>query len=233
MRLWQLQPSADLEARTLSKLAAAPSRWFTVPPERAKLANELLDTTLRDIVLDECYLEIRQPTNQAADLAFAIHLDAEGVGNWETNVANITGLLAGEWPAPLPGGVHGWSLLRTQPPARLQFLQVNDWAVFGVGTDSNALFSEISDRVRRYNDPFGAHSSTNWLEADVRRAHLPASLAKTWHLSGSLPDVSLALAGDGANVLTQGKLIFPGPLHLDCEPWTPPANLIREPLNSR
>ena len=27
-------------------------------------------------------------------------------------------------------------------------------------------------------------------------------------------------------------MIFPGPLHLDCAPWTPPANLIPEPLNS-
>jgi len=232
MRLWQLQPSTDLETRTLSKLAAAPSRLLTVPPDRAQLATPLLEKSLKDIVLDECYLEVRQPTNQPAELAFAIHLDAEGVGNWETNLANIVGLLAGAWPAPLPGGVHGWALQRTQPPARLQFLRVNDWAVFGAGTDSNALFSEISDRVRRYNDPFAAHSATNWLEADVKLARLPNPLAKIWNLSGNLPEISLALAGDGANVLTSGELVFPGPLNLELEPWLVPANLIPEPLNS-
>jgi hypothetical protein len=47
-----------------------------------------------------------------------------------------------------------------------------------------------------------------------------------------MPEVSLAIAGDGANVLTQGKMIFPGPLHVECEPWLFPTNLIPEPLNS-
>src|SRR4029077_8631949 len=98
-------------------------------PERAQLATPLLEKSLKDIVLDECYLEVRRPANQPAELAFAIHLDAEGVGILETNSANIIGLLTGAWPAPLPGGVHGWALQRTQPPARLQFLRVNDWAV--------------------------------------------------------------------------------------------------------
>ena len=232
MRIWQLQVSDDLQARTLSRLASAPSRWLAVPPERAQLANELLDHSLKDVVQNECYLEVRQPAHQAAELAFAFHLDTEGVGIWETNLANIVGLLTGTWPTPLSDGRHGWSLHRTNPPNLLQFLRVNDWAVFGVGTGSNALFSEIRDRVRRYDDPFAANASTNWLEADVKLARLPGSFAKAWHLPGNLPEISLTVAGDGANVLTQGKLIFPGPLHIECEPWTPPANLIPEPLNS-
>jgi hypothetical protein len=232
MRIWQLQASANLQARTLSQLASAPSRLLGTPPEKSGLATPLLDSSLKDIVLNECYLEVRQPTNQAVELAFAIHLDAEGVGNWETNLANITGLLTGAFPTPSNNGLHGWSLHRTNPPNRLQFLRVNDWAVFGAGTESNALFSEIRDRVRRYDDPFAANASTNWLEADVNLARLPGPLAKAWPWSGNLPEISLTVAGDGANVLTQGKLIFPEPLHIECEPWTPPANLIPEPLNS-
>ena len=226
---WQLQVSDDLLTRTLSQLASAPSRWLAIPSQRANLANGLLDASLKDVVLDECYLEVRQPASQPAELAFAIHLDPEGVGNWETNLANIVGLLAGEWPAPATNGLHGWSLHRTQPPSLLQFQRVNDWAVFGAGTESNTLFNGICDRVRRYNDPFAANASTNWLEADVDLARLavldPQFLSRVTRHS-SLPRLHLIVTGDGANVLTQGKLIFPGPLHLDCAPWTPPANLI-------
>ena len=233
MRIWQLQVTDNLQTRTLSQLASAPSRWLAIPPQRAELANGLLDYSLKDVVLNECYLEVRQPTNQpTAELAFAIHLDSERVAFWETNLANSVGLLTGQWPTPSTNGLHGWSLHRAEPPNRLQFLRVNGWVVFGAGTESNALFSEIRDRVQRYDDPFAANVSTNWLEADVNLARLPGSLAKAWPWSGNLPEISLTVAGDGANVLTQGKLTFPEPLPIECEPWTPPANLIPESLNS-
>jgi hypothetical protein len=233
MRLWQLPASGTLEAKTLNRLSAAPARWLAAPPDRAQLAAGILDQALKDVVLDECYWEVRQPAHQPAELAFAIRLDdAERVGLWETNLANITGLLTGTWPAPLTSGVHGWSLQRTNPPLYLQFLRVNDWAVVGAGTASNALFSEITDRIRRYTDPFAAKSSTNWLEADLKLSRLPDPLARLWHLSGNSPDLSLAIGGDGANVLTSGQLSFPEPLPLELEPWTIPTDLIPEPLDS-
>jgi hypothetical protein len=243
MRIWQLQATDNLQARTLSQLASAPSRFLAIPPQRAELANGLLNCSLKDVVQNECYLEVRQPANQpTAELAFAIHLDSERAASWETNLANSVGLLTGQWPTPSTNGLHGWSLHRAEPPNRLQFLRVNDWAVFGAGTGSNALFTGICDRVRRYDDPFAANASTNWLEADLAPSRLAAcfptlnplarrSGAETAQLS-ALNCLHLTVAGDGANVLTRGKLIFPGPLHIECEPWTPPANLIPEPLNS-
>ncbi|MFZ0828114.1 MAG: hypothetical protein WAO02_11885 [Verrucomicrobiia bacterium] len=233
MRIWRLQVSDDLQTRTLSQLASAPARLLAIPPQKAELANALLSASLKDVVQNECYLEVRQPANQPiADLAFAIHLDAGRVASWETNLANITGLLTGAFPSPSTNGFRGWSLNCTNPPTLLQFLRVNDWAVFGAGLGSNALFREIADRVGHYDDPFAAQASTNWLEADVNLARLPGSLAQAWQLSGNLPEISLTIAGDGANVLTQGKLVFPGPLPIECEPWTPPANLFPEPLDS-
>ena len=245
MRIWQLQVTDDLQTRTLSRLATAPSRWLAVPPERAQLANGLVNASLKDIVLCECYLEVRQPTNQPAELAFAIHLDADGVGNWETNLANIVGLLAGEWPTPASDGQRGWSLHRAQPPNLLQFQRVKDWAVFGAGAGSNSVFNEICDRVRHYRDPFAAMTSTNWLEADLA----PSRLADAFSLSArgaggegrgevgakivsSLSHVTLAISGDGANVLTRGKLTFPGPMPVDYGPWRFPTNLIPGTLNS-
>ncbi len=233
VRIWQLPASTSLEAKTLNRLSAAPARWLAASPDRAQLANGLLEQSLKDVLLDECYLEVRQPTHQPAELAFAIRLDdPERVGLWETNLANITGLLAGTWPAPLTSGIHGWSLQRTNPPLHLQFLRVNDWAVVGASTASNALFSEITDRIRSYADPFAAKSSTNWLEADLKLSRLPAVLAGAWHLSGNSPDISLGLSGDGANVLTLGQLTFPEPLHLELKPWTVPTDLIPDPLDS-
>lgn len=246
MHIWQLQVTDDLQTRTLSRLAAAPSRWLAVPRERAQLADNLLGVLLKDVVLDECYLEFRQPTNQPADLVFAIRLDPERVGNWETNLANIVGLLGGDWPTPLSNGPRGWSLHRPQPPRLLQFQRANDWAVFGAGTESNALFREICDRVRQYRDPFAAQASTNWLEAELAPSRLAALDRQFLPLVTRLPGrsfgakaghsspshITLAVAGDGANVLTRARMTFPQPLQLDLEPWTPPADLIPEPLNS-
>ena len=234
MRIWQLKISDDLQARTLSRLASsASSHWLATSPEKAQIANGLLEYSLKDLVQNECYLEVRQPANQpTAEFVFAIHLDPERAAYWETNLANITGLLTGTFPAPSVTDLRGWSLDRTNPPNRFQFVRVNDWAVFGAGTGSNTLFSEIRDRVRQYDDPFAATASTNWLEADVDLARWPGSLAQTWLGSGNSPEISFTVTGDGANVLTRGNLVFPETLHLECEPWTPPADLIPEPLNS-
>jgi hypothetical protein len=232
MRIWQLQLTDNLQTQTLSRLASAPARWLAVPREKAQLAHGLLEQSLKDVVLDECYLEVRQPSNQPAELAFAIHLDAGRVGTWQTNLADITELLTGTRPAPLTNGVHGWSLHRDQPPRYLRFLREGDWALLGAGPDSNALLDEISERIRRYADPFARKSSTNWLEARIKLSRLPAPLARLWHLSGNSPDISLAIAGDGASVLTHGQLTFPEPLQLQIRPWTIPTALIPEPLDS-
>ena len=232
MRVWQLPETAKLEARILTQLSSAPSRWLKTPAERSRLAVPLFDTSLKDMVLDECHLEIRQPANQAAEFAFAIHLDSLRTSYWETNTANIIGLLTGAWPIPFHDGHRGWSLHRSEPPNLLKFLHVGDWAVIGIGPDTNALFNEICDRIQHYDDPFAVHSSTNWLEVNANLNRLPGSLKKAWNLPESLPRISFAIAGDGANVLTRGKMIFPQPLHVEFEPWAFPTNLIHEPLDS-
>ena len=71
---------------------------------------------------------------------------------------------------PFHDGHRGWSLHRSEPPNLLKFLHVGYWAVIGAGPETNALFNEIRDRIQHYDDPFAAHSSTNWLEVD---ANLP------------------------------------------------------------
>jgi hypothetical protein len=233
MRLWQLPASSSFESKTLTRLSAAPARWLAVSPDRAQLTAGLLYQSLNDVLLDECYLEVRQPTNQPAQLAFAIRLDdPERVGLWETNLANITGLLIGTWPSPLANGVHGWSLQLTNSPIGLQFLRVNNWALFGAGTDVNPLFNEILDRLRQYADPFAAKSCTNWLEADLKPSRFPDTLTRVWHLNQDSPDVTFAISGDGANTLSHGQLTFPEPLHLELKPWAVPTDLIPEPLDS-
>jgi len=245
MRLWQLPASDSLQNRTLARLAAAPAGWLETPPQRAQIANELLARALKDVVLEECYLEVRQPANQPAALAVAVHLDLDRVGNWETNLANIVGLLAGEWPKPLTNSVRGWSLHRPQSSQLLQFQRVNDWAVFGAGAETNAVFSETCDRIRKYRDPFAAMTSTNWLEADLAPSRLADAFSFSARGAGgevrgevgakivsSLSHVSLAVSGDGANILTSARLTFPRPLQLEGGPWTIPTDLIPEPLDS-
>jgi len=66
--IWQLPPSAQLERQTLYKLAAMPWQWLPGGTNlNSETASKLL-LMLNDLVQEECYLEVRQPTNAAGEI---------------------------------------------------------------------------------------------------------------------------------------------------------------------
>jgi hypothetical protein len=79
----------------------------------------------------------------------------------------------------------------------------------------------------------GVGAGTNdWLEVEADLQRLAAILPSSWNLPANSPRISLAINGDGANVLTSARLTFPQPLSLQLAPWNFPAGLVPEPLDS-
>src|SRR6266404_2351189 len=83
MKIWNLPESAKVEAQTLDKLSTAPWRLLklgTIPSAVTNAltpigASPLLRPLLDDLVQEECYIEIQQPTNQPSEIILAIKLD--------------------------------------------------------------------------------------------------------------------------------------------------------------
>jgi hypothetical protein len=65
---------------------------------------------------------------------------------------------------------------------------------------------------------------------DLSRFFIPAS--SSWNPPQPWPTISLAISGDGQNVLTHGQAKFTNPLPFEIEPWNIPTNLIHEPVQS-
>src|SRR5262245_55304820 len=116
LEVWNLPESAKLEAQTLDKLAVAP--WHPWTTNQSSITNyaalvsnlppaALLRPLLDDLVQEESYLEIRQPTNQPTEMALAIRLAAPHAGLWEANLAGVIESLTGSRPSPAPNRT-GW-----------------------------------------------------------------------------------------------------------------------------
>jgi len=222
MRLWGLRETAQLEARTLDKLSVT---LTNVP-------GALLRPLFNDMVQAETYFEIRQTTNQPLELVFAIRLDDRRASAWQTNLAAVIESLTGIRPAARQGNLRGWSLKQTQTPNVIELTRVGDWIVVGAASERSPWLGEIIARVQRETIPFSTPGTNFWLSLDLDAKRTAGALGLGWKLSDDLPRLSMAVSGDGGNVLTHGELTFAQPLPVELDAWVIPTNLVREPLTS-
>jgi len=232
MRVWDLPPSAQLELQTLTRLSSAPGRLVRGETGVTNQTGAWLYPLLADVVWNESCLEIRQPANQSAELVLAIRMDAPRALRWETNLAAVVESLTGARTVPAPDGAFGWSLQMPNPPGHIELSRVGEWILIGAGSDHNGLLDDVVARIRRDLTPCVSRVPGDWLEADADLQRLASWLPQGWNPPANLPRISIAITGDGANVLTHGQFTFPGLLPLELKPWTPPAGLIQDPLDS-
>ena len=260
MRIWGLPASEQLEKQTLGKLSIAPLFFHAPTPAlNPQLSSLLLRPVLNDALQEECYFEIRQRTNQSPEMVFAVRINDAQDGFWETNLAIFVQSFTGAAALEAPGGQRGWTVTEQNPPNLIQIRRIGGWTFFGIAQDHNALLDELLARTH-YRNPFSLRSNTNdWLEADLDLRGVARELSLNWNLPANSPRVSLAITGDGGNVLTDGELNFPQPLGLstssspspprsggegrgevalraqrqtELPSWDIPTNLIREPVTS-
>lgn len=235
-RIWQMPASTQLQTQTLNKLSAFvesaagfEGKSASFPPQ---LVHGVLYAFCRDLLQEECFLEARQPANQAAEYALAIRLEEPEAGFWETNSAVLLESLTGALARWAPPPERGWLLARQTPPQVFQLTRAEGWTIIGLSQDKNPLFEDIVSRIRRYQDPFSQPGTNYWLQADIDPRGLINALSLHWSIPTNAPKISLSVAGDGASVLTHGELTFPAGLRVDSEAWDIPTNLIREPLTA-
>jgi hypothetical protein len=114
--------------------------------------------------------------------------------------------------------------------ARTPVVRAGDWIVAGVGEEPLTGFEAVRARLGKSGRPGVHHEPGAWLEAEAHLARLAPALGLPTNVTW--PRVHLALAGQGADVRTVGRLLYDRPLELPLEPWRIPTNTIREPLIS-
>ncbi|MCU0784798.1 MAG: hypothetical protein MUF81_12305 [Verrucomicrobia bacterium] len=232
MDIWHLPASAKLEAQTLDKLSLAPWRMLKGDAATNGAPIALLRPLLDDLVQAESYLEIRGATNPPGELAFAIRLSPERGGLWQTNLAIVLESLTGVRPVAATGNRQGWSLKKHDAPNLVELTRAGDWTVIGLASEQNALLGEVLARLERDRAPFAARATNFWLEAGLDLRGVSRALSLGWNLPEDLPKISMAVIGDGKEVLTRGRLDFTRPQSFALEPWNLPTNLVHDPLIS-
>ena len=126
----------------------------------ASLLRPLLD----DLLQEECYLEVCQPTNQPGQLAFAIKLDDARAALWQTNLAAVLASLTGANPTPT---TNGWSAEVQSPEA-------------GVQSPKSKVQSPDADPATRNTQ----HAIRNTDDAPRTRHHVCLTRAGQWTILG-------------------------------------------------
>jgi hypothetical protein len=222
-----------LEAHVLDKLSLSPWRLLKGDAATNGAPVSLLRPLLDDLVQEEFYLEVRNPTNQLEELAFAIRLSTDRAALWQTNLAAVLESLTGARATQANGG---WSLKKHDAPDLVKLVRAGEWTVVGLAQKSNTLLSDFTNRIRHTSTPLAAsnrQSSTNhWLAIELDPSRLSQALALDWQSSADISRISFSVTGDGASVHTQGEVKFSKPLGVDLEAWNVPTNLVRDPLIS-
>jgi hypothetical protein len=253
MEIWNLPESKSLETQTLDRLTlgllasnqlpvAGGQSPATNPPLASQLPttnnppSTLLRPLLEDLLQQECFVEVRQATNQPGELACAIRLSETRAHLWETNLAAVVESMTGSRAAPAPGRTNGWQLPITgqrSPITRyLELARAGEWTVVGLGRKTNALVGEMLALIQRDGSPFASQPKEFWLYADVDLRRVASALLLDWSLPAELPRMTVAIDGDAQNVHTRGQFDFPKPLPAELEPWNIPTNLVHDPVCS-
>lgn len=229
-KIWNFPETTRLEAEVIEKLSTAP--WRFLRGETNQASAKLLAPLLDDIVQEECYVEIRQPsnvTNLPGETVIAVRLSDQRADLWNTNLAATLESLTGI--RPVPAG-NGWSLKKHHVPNLLQLSRADGWTLVAASEDGNRLLDETVGHIQRDCVPFDWTGTNALLEANVDLRRVGAALGHELSLPATFPRISLTVAGDGQNVRTRGELSFPEPVVHDLPPWNIPTNLIDADLYS-
>ncbi|MFO1477017.1 MAG: hypothetical protein U1F98_10250 [Verrucomicrobiota bacterium] len=225
MSIWNQPESVALQNQTLDKLSHAP--WLlTLKNSGNRDASAELRSLLAEMVQSEVYLEIRQATNEPAQIAFAIRIDDAHAGAWQSNLASVVEAVSGlatvrgtETPGEL-------ALTKHHEPKHLELVRVNDWNIFGAAADTNDLLLRMAARIHAAGSPLAPDFSKCWLTVAADLGRLRDVTRYASNLPATLPRISFDAVGDGKKVWTYGALTFQHPLNAQLEPWNIPASLI-------
>ncbi len=213
---WQFagttQLAGDTHGATLRAVGAEPATRALVSHTLERLAaapvTRPLAPLLNDLLQYESLVQARgQP--ERPEWTLALRLPPERAAVWLSTWTNT----AAAWER-----------------ARMPVVRAGDWIVAGVGEEPLAGFETVRQRLVKNGRPGAPHEPGAWLEVEADLARLAPALGLPTNLTW--PRLHLALAGQGEQVRTVGRLSYDRPLELPLEPWRIPTNTIRDPLIS-
>jgi hypothetical protein len=216
----------------------------------------LLKPLVADLVENETYFETSQATNDPIEFSLAVKVDPARAAIWETNLAVFLTAKFQASHKPVMAWIANGEQFKVQTNEFVSIVRSGDWTALSLEvTDHGDLLGEMVKGIRDGHTPFAPPDKHYWLEANldlsrlfpVARTFLCASTSSTnsapsetpsstlYHppsIIPSLPLVTLAITGDGSNVITRAQANFPKPLPSEVEPWNIPTNLILGQLHS-
>ena len=204
------QPSTP-QPSTPGPSTPGPSTPGPSTPQLSTLTSPLavqLRPLLDDLVREECYLDIQQPTNQPAELALAVRLDDAHADLWASNLTavlaaltNVQSLEGGKEETGATATVRRWRLnlqpatfnsqpstLNPQPPpslpSTLSLSRAGNWTLLGLAGDHNSRLDDFAARIQRGETPVAAPETRSSFQVDpVTRSvyAAPASPAAANH----------------------------------------------------
>ena len=237
MSIWNLPEAKTVESEALDKLSLAPwsirEGWRTNSLSSTNATSLLLRSLAEDLLQEESYLEIQQPsTNRGPELVLALKLSEAQSRAWQTSLATALTSLTGsaiQSNTPSPGA---WLLRKHDYPNLVQFVRAGGWTLVGLAADTNALLVDFQARIQKNNIPFAEPKTNYWLELDLDLAKLNQLGVVGLPRVANLPRVAMTLIGEGDYVRTRGQFKFAKAPELVLSDWVIPTNLVREPFVS-
>lgn len=228
-RIWSLPQSKQLQLQISDKLTTNAMR-MVLGDAITRIPAAVFRPLFDDIVLQECYFEMRQGTNaQTPEWCFAIQAGEQRAGSWVTNIALAAELGMGGSASPEPS-IHGLTIRGTNAARSVRVSRIKDWVVVALGTAKSPLFEDVASHLLHNRPRLIAGTTNYWIEADIDLSRAAQFFTASGKTDSSLPRVELNVTGDGGHVLTEARLKFPEVLSMPMEDWRIPTNAIHEPL---
>jgi len=230
--IWALPETRKFEDQTLQKLAHAPKVFYgnKISAEQDERGAALLRPLLNDLVRSESFLQVRGPSLPQAEWTLLAQLPPDRLKAWSAALLELTRL----WNlgAPTSSSLEGFTvseIKRTASPNLLRWVEAGQWFVLGVGQDNLPAVVDAARQIKAGGRPIPAQTNS-WLETELNLPRLAAAL----QLSDALkwPHAKLAIAGDGENLRSKVRMVFPEPVTGSLDPWQIPTTVINEPLIS-
>lgn len=219
--IWNLPESVRLETQTVEKLSTAPWRLL-LGQSGTNAGSLLLRPLIRDLVEEECYLEISETKNQSRDFVLAVrHADSIAT-SWETNLATVIESLTRIRPIKRTNGTFGWTLKKHDVPNLVELSRTGGWTLIGVAEETNKLQTAIRNRIERSGVPFLSESGINWVEGYLNVARLIPSNV----ISSVVSSLDFSMTGEAGNVRSKGSIATGGITIGELEPWMIPTNIV-------
>jgi hypothetical protein len=230
--LWDLPEAGRLAGQTLQKLAHSPRVFFgdQITQDQVERGAALLQPMLNDLLHQETFLQVRGPADKTAEWTILVQLPAERITVWRASLTEL--MQVWKLGAPMTNTLEGfpaWEVKRSSAPALIRCVEAGKWLALGIGQNQLSGVNEAARRIKTGGRPI-AVASDYWLQTEMNLPRLREALG----LSPAIkwPRVTLNVVGQGENLRSNMRMIFPEPVTGPLDPWLVPTNIINDPLIS-